>query len=167
VVSASAHVVDAVPVARAAAAVVGSAQGAGVGVATVDRAAATVWQGIIGRVEAALADLTGLVEAATSADGAIDAVAVAADVSEMGSGLLHLPTGPVMFLGLAPMSAGTGTARSSWWPSQQAWRVTEAVSFAIAVAGYGYCRADAERRRVRPIPVRSGVTSNRRPGDGL
>jgi hypothetical protein len=166
VAAAAGHVVDVAPAARAAGAVVAAvAPGAGTTSVTVDYAAAAAWRGMIGRVEAALADLDNLIESVTSVGDAVDAVAVAADVADVGSGLLHLPTGPVMFLGLAP--TGIASPRSSWWPSQQAWRVTEAVSFVVAVAGYGYCRADAERRRVRSIPFRSAVTSARRPGDGL
>jgi hypothetical protein len=159
------HVVDVAPVARAAGAIAMASQGAAA-VVTVDHAAAAAWQGIVGRVEAVVAKVAGMVEAVASVDGAFDAVAVAADVSDVGSGLLYLPTGPTMFLGLAPMTAASARA-SSWWPSQQAWRVAEAVSLVIAVAGYGYCRADAERRRGRPVPMRSGIVATRRPSEGL
>ena len=131
-----------------------------------ENAASGVWQAIAGRVEAAVAKVVGIVQDVASADGAFDAVAVAADVGDVGSGLLYLPTGPTMFLGLAPVTVAS--AQSSWWPSPQAWRVTEAVSLVIAVAGYGYCRADAERRRgVRPVAVRGGIVSIRRPSEGL
>jgi hypothetical protein len=157
-------VVDAGAVARAAGAIAAAAQGSNA--VAVEHAAAAAWQGIIGRVEAAVGNLTALVEAAAAAGDGIDAVTVAADVADAGTSLLSLPSGPVMFLGLAPSTIGAAQP-SSWWPGQQVWRVTEAVSLVVAVAGYGYCRADAERRRVKPVPVRSGIVSTRRPGDGL
>ena len=83
-----------------------------------------------------------------------------------GSGLLYLPSGPVMLLGLAPLSLpGRGW---TWWPSQQVWRVTEAVSLVVAVAGYGYCRADGERRgRLQPAAVQGNIAAVKRPADGL
>ena len=169
IAAAAAHVVDVAPAARSAGATIATAA-QGAAVAYDDNAASGVWRAIAGRVEAVVAKAVGMVEDVASRDGAFDAVAVAADVGDVGSGLLYLPTGPTMFLGLAPMTAAS--AQSSWWPSPQAWRVTEAVSLVIALAGYGYCRADAERRRgVRAVAGRSStqycIVSTRRPSEGL
>ena len=58
------------------------------------------------------------------------------------SGLLTLPDGGAMFLGLgsiAPQSANPSAAG--------VWKVTAAVSLAAMLVGYGYCRIDEQRRR--------------------
>lgn len=81
------------------------------------------------------------------------------------SGLLHLPAGPAMLLGLGPLAIRVPAW--TWWPSQQVWRVTEVVSFVVAVAGYGYCRADADRRRGAAVAGPNDVVSAERPDDGL
>ena len=122
-------------------------------------------QAIAGRVGAVVAEVADLAEAVAGVDQVVDAAGLAAGVTDAASGLLFLPSGPVMLLGLAP--GGAGSPGRSSWPSQQVWRVTEAVSLVVAVAGYGYCRADAERRRGQPLRATVLVASATRPSDGL
>jgi hypothetical protein len=108
----------------------------------------------------------------TAVAKAADAVTLAETVGETAaeaaagatSGLLNLPTGPVMLLGLAPGSARGAVA--SWWPTERTWRVSAALGLLASLAGYGYCRADAERRRVVATRI-APVVRGRRPDHGL
>jgi hypothetical protein len=94
------------------------------------------------------------------------------------AGLIGLPAGPAMLLGLAAVTPQQ-FQRLDWlgWPSKQAWRATAGVSLVVAVTGYAYCRADADRRRAqqgrlaRQAPAGRGrrpqVASAERPDEGL
>jgi hypothetical protein len=165
----------AMPAARLIAAVVAAAEHAGVPPAgatgshapalnAAARVGETVVRGALS-IAGQVANVTEAVAATLAAPDRVDAGAA----GMIGSGLLHLPSGPAMLLGLAESTTGA-QALATWWMSQQTWRVTQAVSLVVALAGYGYCRADAQRRRQAALaaaPFYRGVASGDRPADGL
>ena len=67
-----------------------------------------------------------------------------ADDAAAASDFVHLSFGPVRLLGLG--SLGPEILSDA---SDRLWRTTAAVSLAVTLVGYGYCKAKSDRRRAQ------------------
>ena len=159
----------------------GATAAAEVGVAPVVRAVGRALVGMEAALAGHAADVGGVlvgrvagavVNVAESAVVAAAADAVSAGVAAAGAGTasglffdFQIAAGPTVLLGLAPAASAADAARS-WWPSEQTWRITAAVGLLATLAGFGYCRADAEQRR-SPHRRLAPVATGRRPDEGL